>query len=118
MNELPRAVAPVCYGVTVWLHRDTVQCVINRLVSCLFLCLGRCGRYNEGRHHEEVQKPPSPKGVNPRSRTRLSADLLGARAEKVPGISALLLSHSVDRVGCGVSIHARASPALYESPAW
>ena len=45
-----------------------------------FLCLGRCGRY-----HEEGQAPPSPKGVNPRSRrTRLSADLLGARAEEVP----------------------------------
>ena len=67
MNESRRAVAQVCRVVHVWLHRDMVHCVINRLVSCLFLCLGRCERY-----HEEGQKPPSPKGVNPRSRrTRL-----------------------------------------------
>ena len=62
---------------------------------------------------QEGQKPPSPKGVNPRSRrTRLSADLPGAGAEKVPSTSALSPSHPADRVGCGVSIHARASPAL------
>ena len=30
----PRAVARACYGVHVWLHRDMVQCVSSRLLSC------------------------------------------------------------------------------------
>ena len=34
MNEFLRAVAPTCYGVHVCLHKDVVQCVINRLLSC------------------------------------------------------------------------------------
>ena len=74
------------------------QCVSNRLlVLSLLLCLERCGRY-----HEEGQTPPSHKGVNSRSRrTRLSADLPGARAEKVPSTSALPLSHSVECDGGG-----------------
>ena len=32
--ETLRAVAPTCYGVHVSLHKDVVQCVINRLLSC------------------------------------------------------------------------------------
>ena len=79
--------------------QDVVQSVREQPSPCLvtLLCLGRCGRY-----HEESQAPPSPKGVNPRSRrTRLSADLPGARAEKVPSTSALPLSHSVECDGSG-----------------
>ena len=43
MNETLRAVARACYGVTVWLHRMWCsQCVSNRLLWRLFLCMGRC----------------------------------------------------------------------------
>ena len=64
MNETLRAVAQACYGVTVWLHRMWCsQCVSNRLLWRLFLCMGRCGG-----SHKEGQKPPSPKGWTLRSR--------------------------------------------------
>ena len=33
-QESPCAVARACYGVHVWLHRDMVQCVSSRLLSC------------------------------------------------------------------------------------
>ena len=49
MNESPHAVAQACRVVHVWLHRDMVQCVINRLVSCLFSVFGGAGRYHKGR---------------------------------------------------------------------
>ena len=43
--ETLRAVARACYGVTVWLHRMWCsQCVSNRLLWRLFLCMGRCER--------------------------------------------------------------------------
>ena len=76
----------------------------SRLVS-LFLCLGRCRRY-----HEEGQKPPSPKGVNPRSRPhQTSADLLGARAERVPDCSSYLSRIPGSATDSGSSIHPRDS---------
>ena len=60
-RESERAVAPVCYGVAVWLHRVWCsQCVSNSLLVFSFLCLGRC----EG-SHAEGQQPPNPKGWTP-----------------------------------------------------
>ena len=56
------ATVSLCSSTRIWCSAwSTVS-------SCVpFWCLGRCRRY-----HEEGQKPPSPKGVNPRSRrTRL-----------------------------------------------
>ena len=55
---------------------------ISSLVLCPFCVRGAAGRHGGGRN-----SPPNPKGVTP----------------------ALPLSHSVDRVGCGVSSEARAS---------
>ena len=73
----------------------------SRLVS--FCVWGAAGGITK-----KVKSRPALGVVNPRSRwTRLSADLLGARAEKVPSTSAL--------PGC-VSLPSPAEPSrLYES---
>ena len=65
--EFQRAVAPTCYGVHVCLHKDVVQCVINRLLSCpddVVFVTGAL-RWVAAK---KVRKPPSPKGQQPASR--------------------------------------------------
>ena len=75
--ETLRAVARACYGVTVWLHRMWCsQCVSNRLLWRLFLCTGHCGGSHKG------QKPPSPKGVKPRSRRTVLLPTSWAHVQK------------------------------------
>ena len=77
----------------------------SRLVS-LFCVWGAAGGITK-----KVKNLP-----NPRSRrTRLSADLPGARAERVPSTSALPLSHSVGLCRPGVSLPSRASPGVNPS---
>ena len=56
MNETRRAVAPTWCGVRLWLHKDMVQCVINRFFLCPFLVYGALRRISQ-----EGQKNPSPK---------------------------------------------------------
>ena len=83
MNESQRAVAPVCYGVTVWLHRMWCsQNVSSRLLVLSFLCMGRCGG-----SHEKVRSLPALRGGPPQLPHHTSSDLLGARVEKVPSTS-------------------------------
>ena len=65
--EFQRAVAPTCYGVHVCLHKDVVQCVINRLLSCPcdVVFVSRALRWVAAK---KVTTPPSPKGQQPASR--------------------------------------------------
>ena len=67
MNETLRAVAPTCYGVHVCLHKDVVQCVINRLLSCPCDVVFVSGalRWVAAK---KVTTPPSLKGQQPASR--------------------------------------------------
>ena len=67
MSEFLRAVAPTCYGVHVCLHKDVVQCVINRLLSCPCDVVFVSGalRWVAAK---KVTTPPSPKGQQPASR--------------------------------------------------
>ena len=93
--------------------QDVVQCVGSRLLWCecgvAFLWPGRyagcCTRDTT---------PPSPKGQQPASRrTGHSVPTSRAPMQKgVPDLWSYPLSDSVDRVGSGLSIHARASPEL------
>ena len=66
-HETLRAVAPTCYGVHVCLHKDVVQCVINRLLSCPCDVVFVSGalRWVAAK---KVTTPPSPKGQQPASR--------------------------------------------------
>ena len=88
-----------------------VQCVGSRLLLChcgvVFLWPGRyagcCARDTT---------PPNPKGQQPASR-RTGHSVPTSRAPMQKGVTDLWshpLSDSVDRVGSGLSIHARASP--------
>ena len=65
--EFQRAVAPTCYSVHVCLHKDVVQCVINRLLSCPCDVVFVSGalRWVAAK---KVTTPPSPKGQQPASR--------------------------------------------------
>ena len=98
------------------LHRDVVLCVSHAPlpVSC-------CGCFVAGalrRSHTEGQQPPNPKGWILRSRRTSHLDRPRWRpCRKSPGLFVLSLSHSSDRDGSGLSIHARASPALLNAGA-
>ena len=108
--EFLRAVAREC-GVPVSLLRDMVQCVGSRLLSChCGVVLLWPGRYAGCCARDTL--PPSPKGQQPASRhTRHLLPTSRAPMQKgVPDLWSYPLSDSVDRVGSGLSIHARASP--------
>ena len=107
MNETLRAVARACYGVTVWLHRMWCsQCVSNRLLWRLFLCMGRCERLLQ----ERSPSLPAQRGSTPAVATPYFCRPPGSTCRRCPGPSVLPPSHSVDRDGSGLSVHARASP--------
>ena len=88
-----------------------MQCVINRLLSCPCDVVFVSGalRWVAAK---KVTTPPSPKGQQPASRhTRHLLPTSWAPMQKgVPDLWSYPLSDSVDRVGSGLSIHARASP--------
>ena len=105
--ETLRAVARACYGVTVWLHRMWCsQCVSNRLLWRLFLCMGRCERLL----HRRSQSLPALRGSTPSVATPHFCRPPGSTCRRSPGPLVLPPSHSLDRAAAGVSAHARASP--------
>ena len=65
--EFLRAVAPTCYGVHVSLHKDVVQCVINRLLSCPCDVVFVSGALRWVAA-QKVTTPPSREGQQPASR--------------------------------------------------
>ena len=105
--ESRRAVAQVYVCA---LHRIWCECGVQQQSHVLyFLCMERCGEswwQKALASQPQGRDPPQPHSPHCTLHSRC------ARAEKVPSTSALPLSHSVDRVGSGVSSQARASPAL------
>ena len=120
-HETLRAVAPTCYGVHVCLHKDVVQCVINRLLSCPCDAVFVSGalRWVAAK---KVTTPPSPEGQHPASRhTRHLLPTSWAPMQKgVPDLlvlSPFSILWIATAVGCQ-STHARLrSPSRGEQPA-
>ena len=93
-----------------------MQCVSRRLL-CVLVAWLFCDRGAALVTARKVSTPPSPKGQQPASR-RTGHSVPASRApmqKGVPDLWSYPLSDSVDRVGSGLSIHARASPELEPS---
>ena len=73
----------------------------------VLLCLGSCGV-----SRSEVTRLPTLRGGPPQRLTRHTCRPPGHPCKRGPEHWALSPSHSVDRVGSGLSIHARASPEV------
>ena len=92
MNETHRAVAPV-HGVRVYCTGCGAVRESSHTLLCPLVCAFVAGALR--RIHAEALLPPDPKGwISSVATPATWTDLLGARAERVPELFVLSLSHS------------------------